>query len=100
MPSFQISCVASCYFLWKHFGPWSWILGLEDIEALLQSVTGLEPEEEVEDEAVPEELCNVGAVLNEEAGKEEEGESEINVFSSTEQEQTVERTETETGQKS
>ncbi len=38
---------------------WSWILGLEDIEALLQSVTGAGTREEVEDEAVPEELCNV-----------------------------------------
>ncbi|XP_016319089.1 zinc finger protein Rlf [Sinocyclocheilus anshuiensis] len=74
---------------------WDW----KTLKRYCSQLLGLEPEEEVEDEAVPEELCNVGAVLNEEAGKEEEGESEINVFSSTEQEQTVEKAETETGQK-
>ncbi|XP_051502326.1 zinc finger protein Rlf-like isoform X1 [Myxocyprinus asiaticus] len=52
---------------------------------------GLEPEEEVEDEAASEELYNLEAVLNEEA--EEEGDKcEINGFSSNEQEQTEEKT--------
>ncbi|XP_026141796.1 zinc finger protein Rlf-like [Carassius auratus] len=74
---------------------WDW----KTLKRYCSQLLGLEPEEEVEDEAVSEELCNVGAVLNEEAWKEEEGESEINVFSSTAQEQTVEKTETEMGQK-
>uniref|UniRef100_A0A672P8K4 C2H2-type domain-containing protein n=1 Tax=Sinocyclocheilus grahami TaxID=75366 RepID=A0A672P8K4_SINGR len=74
---------------------WDW----KTLKRSCIQLLGLEPEEEVEDEAVPEELCNVGGVLNEEAVKEEEGDSEINVFSSTEQEQTVERTENEKGQK-
>ncbi|XP_016377682.1 zinc finger protein Rlf-like [Sinocyclocheilus rhinocerous] len=74
---------------------WDW----KTLKRSCIQLLGLEPEEEVEDEAVPEELCNVGGVLNEEAVKEEEGDSEINVFSSTEQEQTVERKETEKEQK-
>ncbi|XP_052436299.1 zinc finger protein Rlf isoform X1 [Carassius gibelio] len=74
---------------------WDW----KTLKRYCSQLLGLEPEEEVEDEAVSEELCNVGAVVNEEAWKEEEGESEINVFSSTAQEQTVEKTETEMGQK-
>ncbi|XP_073682665.1 zinc finger protein Rlf [Garra rufa] len=74
---------------------WDW----KTLKRYCAQLLGLEPEEEVEDEAVPEELCNVGAVLNEEAGKEEEGQCQINEFSSTEQEQTVEKTESEKGQK-
>lgn len=74
---------------------WDW----KTLKRYCIQLLGLEPEEEVEDEAAPEELCNLGAVLNEEIEKEEENEYKLNVFSRTEQEQTVEKTETEKGQK-
>ncbi|XP_052475847.1 zinc finger protein Rlf-like [Carassius gibelio] len=74
---------------------WDW----KTLKRSCIQLLGLEPEEEVENVAVPEELCNVGEVLNEEVGKEEEGDSEINVFSTNKQEQTVEKTETRKGQK-
>lgn len=74
---------------------WDW----KTLKRYCVQLLGLEPEEEVEDEAAPEELCNLGPVLNEEIGKEEENKYKLNVFNSTEQEQTVEKTETEKGQK-
>ncbi|XP_052001070.1 zinc finger protein Rlf-like [Xyrauchen texanus] len=55
---------------------------------------GLEQEEEVEDEASPEELYNLETVLNEKAEEEESDKCDYNGFSSNEQEQTVEKTDT------
>ncbi|XP_056120299.1 zinc finger protein Rlf isoform X1 [Rhinichthys klamathensis goyatoka] len=74
---------------------WDW----KTLKRYCVQLLGLEPEEEVEDEEAPEELCNLGAVLNEEVGKEGENECKVNAFSSTEQEQRVEKTEMEKGQK-
>ncbi|XP_056332970.1 zinc finger protein Rlf [Danio aesculapii] len=68
---------------------WDW----KTLKRYCIQLLGLEPLDEVEDEAAPEELCNLGAVLNEEAGKEEEDECELDAFSSAEEQQTVEESE-------
>lgn len=74
---------------------WDW----KTLKRHCVGLLGLEPEEEVEDEAVHEEQCNLENVLNEQVA-EEEDKSEMNGLGSAEQEQTAENTDTEKRQES
>ncbi|XP_056623752.1 zinc finger protein Rlf [Triplophysa dalaica] len=75
---------------------WDW----KTLKRHCVGLLGQEPEEEVEDEAVPEEQCNLETSLNEQVETEEEDKGEINELGSPEQEHTAENADMEKEQES